>query len=153
MNFVKGAEIGGHAFWKTKQYKTSLRSQEGKNPSPKETSSEGHFSSLNLSQEVENNEEQDVVLAIKEHTPWSMAGKRDKKEGCFRGSHLPAGIIQSEIQGRLSRIFLYLRKKKSTCYKLKFWRKKLSYSYSWVLEASAGPGFPFVLDHGMADLI
>lgn len=145
MNFVKGAEIGGHAFWKTKQYKTSLRSQEGKNPSPKETSSEGHFSSLNLSQEVENNEEQDVVLAIKEHTPWSMAGKRDKKEGCFRGSHLPAGIIQSEIQGRLSRIFLYLRKKKSTCYKLKFWRKNCHIAIAESWRPLLGQAFPLCL--------
>ncbi|XP_037669261.1 LOW QUALITY PROTEIN: protein FAM228B [Choloepus didactylus] len=49
--------------------KEPLRYQEGKNPSLKEADSEGHFSSLNLSQEVERNKEQDVVLATKENIP------------------------------------------------------------------------------------
>ena len=52
-----------------KQNKTSLQSQEGKNPSPKGTISEGHFSSLNLSQDMESNEEEDAVLPTKEHIP------------------------------------------------------------------------------------
>ncbi|XP_008591920.1 PREDICTED: protein FAM228B [Galeopterus variegatus] len=48
--------------------KEPLCYQEGKKPSPKEANSEGHFSSLNLSQEVESDEDQVGILATKEHT-------------------------------------------------------------------------------------
>ncbi|XP_012583069.1 PREDICTED: protein FAM228B [Condylura cristata] len=41
--------------------------QEGQNPSPKEANSEGHFSSLSLSQEVERDEDQDTARAGKSH--------------------------------------------------------------------------------------
>ncbi|KAM5253967.1 protein FAM228B isoform 4-T7 [Hipposideros larvatus] len=49
--------------------KEPLCYQEGKNPSPKEDSSEGHFPSLTPGQEEEWDDDQDAVLATKEHTP------------------------------------------------------------------------------------
>ncbi|XP_054557292.1 protein FAM228B isoform X2 [Talpa occidentalis] len=50
--------------------KEPLCYQEGKNPSPKEANSEGHFSSLSLSLEVERDEDQDAkLLTTKEHIP------------------------------------------------------------------------------------
>ncbi|KAL2773659.1 protein FAM228B isoform b, partial [Daubentonia madagascariensis] len=54
--FCKRSRYKGSSFLE----KEPLCYQEEKNPSPKETSSEGHFSVLNLSQEVEWDEDQDV---------------------------------------------------------------------------------------------
>ncbi|XP_037384321.1 protein FAM228B isoform X1 [Talpa occidentalis] len=57
--------------------KEPLCYQEGKNPSPKEANSEGHFSSLSLSLEVERDEDQDAF-------PTGSSASTIIRPGCLR---------------------------------------------------------------------
>ncbi|XP_055109718.2 protein FAM228B isoform X10 [Symphalangus syndactylus] len=94
----------------------SLCYQEGKNPSAKEATSEGYFSSLSLSQEREEDQVGSLSprlgllkLELQERRgrfqqprsthpdPWLV--KRYTKSGCFRGSHLLAGIRVKPKEG------------------------------------------------------